>query len=221
MRQPEISMAMKYLIEQSWVTSRDNPEERMGRPTKLYALGKPLPEIMDAIAKERPSDTKSKLVFIRKLRDYHDRTLRTLSVILVIYGLAMLIWAAGISLPAAPVMTQNAPLQPSGVLAAPVSLFPGSASAPGQQISTLTPLLQWSDVEGADHYALDVRKYPFGPDDRVYSLDTISGTSVTIPDGLLERGATYQWTVRAGSGTGTGSTSAPLYFTTPAANQIP
>jgi predicted transcriptional regulator len=220
MRQPEISMAMKYLIEQGWVLSRDTPSEKMGRPTKLYALAKSLPEIMDQLGKERPSDTKSKLVFIRKLRDYHDKTLRMLSVILVLSGIAVLIWTAGISLPATPVMTQQGPLEQSGLLAAPVSISPGFASAPGQQIPTLTPLLQWSAVEGADSYIVDIDKYPFGPDDNVYTTKRVYGTFVTIPGSLLVPNGTYRWTVSAVSGTLTCTNSTPLYFTTPAAEPV-
>jgi len=228
MRQREISTAIKYLINQGWVWSRENLPEKKGRPVKVYKLVKPVWEIMDNIGKERQAegkeklaDMRKKLVFIRKLRNYHDKTLQALIVILVVYGMAALIWAAGISLPAGPSPTFNAPPESPGLLTAPVPLSPGLGSSPGQQVLTLTPLLRWSEVDGADSYAVNISRSPYGPGDSVYSSKAVYGTSITVPGGLLLPGETYRWTVRAYSGAGAGNISSPLYFTIPAAGPIP
>ncbi len=38
LRQPEVSIAMRYLIEQNWITSRESKAESKGRPVKIYEL---------------------------------------------------------------------------------------------------------------------------------------------------------------------------------------
>ena len=211
MRQPEISMAMKYLIEQGWIRNYDSPAEKKGRPVKIYELAKPIAEIMDCIGREKNGLPKNKLAFIRKLRNYHDRTLQVLTAILIFFGIATLVWSTGISLPANPAPSFLAPPQNTPLPAAPVPLSPGLAS--GQQIPTLTPILQWSAVNGADYYTVEVSRSPYGPGDIIYSSTPIYGTSVTVPGNLLIPGATYRWNVQAHSGSAASSISAPLYFT--------
>ena len=34
MRQPEVSLALKYLMNQGWLISRDTPSEKKGRPVR-------------------------------------------------------------------------------------------------------------------------------------------------------------------------------------------
>src|SRR5512133_1545203 len=47
LRQPEISIAMRFLQDQNWITSRESRAESKGRPVKIYGLAKPIHEIMD------------------------------------------------------------------------------------------------------------------------------------------------------------------------------
>jgi len=47
MRQPEISTAMKYLMNWDWIRSRESPSENKGRPMKIYELAKPIHEIIE------------------------------------------------------------------------------------------------------------------------------------------------------------------------------
>jgi predicted transcriptional regulator len=70
MRQPEVSMAMKYLMDQGWIRSRESPSEKKGRPMKVYELAKPITVIMDCIEKEKKNKANNQLALVRKLRDY-------------------------------------------------------------------------------------------------------------------------------------------------------
>jgi predicted transcriptional regulator len=71
LRQGEVSMAMKHLLEQGWIKSREDSSTNKGRPKKIYNLAKPITEIMDNIEKEKKKEANNRLAFIKKLRDYH------------------------------------------------------------------------------------------------------------------------------------------------------
>ena len=70
MRQPEISLATKYLIDQGWIKSRENPSKYKGRPAKVFELAKPIAVIMRSIEKEKKIKANNQLALIRKLRNY-------------------------------------------------------------------------------------------------------------------------------------------------------
>jgi predicted transcriptional regulator len=70
LRQPEISMAMKYMEAEGWVRSRENPSENKGRPTKMYTLAVPVSEIMDRIGAEKKEEMDNRLALVKKLREY-------------------------------------------------------------------------------------------------------------------------------------------------------
>jgi predicted transcriptional regulator len=70
LRQPEVSIAMRYLIEQNWITSRESKAESKGRPVKIYVLAKPIQEIMDNIEKEKKKEATTQLALVQKLRNY-------------------------------------------------------------------------------------------------------------------------------------------------------
>jgi predicted transcriptional regulator len=70
LRQPEVSIAMAFMIEQKWVESRETKAENKGRPVKIYKLALPITEIMDIIEKEKKEEATNQLNLIRKLRDY-------------------------------------------------------------------------------------------------------------------------------------------------------
>jgi predicted transcriptional regulator len=70
LRQPEVSIAMRYLAEQNWISSRDSKAESKGRPIKIYELSKPIDEIMDSIEKEKKKEAQNQLAMVQKLRDY-------------------------------------------------------------------------------------------------------------------------------------------------------
>jgi predicted transcriptional regulator len=70
LRQPEVSIAMKYLMDQGWINSRENTSANKGRPMKVYELAKPINEIMDCIEKEKKKEANNQLALLKKLRDY-------------------------------------------------------------------------------------------------------------------------------------------------------
>jgi predicted transcriptional regulator len=65
-----VSLAMRYLAEQGWITTRERESESKGRPVKIYTLAKPLKDIMDCIEKEKVREAENQLALVRKLRDH-------------------------------------------------------------------------------------------------------------------------------------------------------
>jgi predicted transcriptional regulator len=70
LRQPEVSIAIKYLDEQGWVQCRTIPSENKGRPQKCYSLTKPVKEIIAAIEKAKKNEANNQLALVKKMRDY-------------------------------------------------------------------------------------------------------------------------------------------------------
>ncbi len=80
-------------------------------------------------------------------------------------------------------------------LSAPVLLAPADATS----LSTLTPTLTWQEVSSATSYDVCVDKG--SNESRVYEV-AVTGTSCTIPAGVLESSVTYRWSVIAGTSDG-------------------
>jgi predicted transcriptional regulator len=70
MRQPEVSIAMKFLMDQEWIRSRESSGERKGRPIKIYDLAKPFNEIMDCIENDKKTEVNNKLALVQKVREH-------------------------------------------------------------------------------------------------------------------------------------------------------
>jgi predicted transcriptional regulator len=70
LRQPEVSSAMKYLVERGWFKSRESSVETKGRPMKAYEMVKSIREIMDAIEKEKKKEANDQLALVKKMRDF-------------------------------------------------------------------------------------------------------------------------------------------------------
>jgi|SRR5208337_924361 len=70
LRQPEVSLAMKYLMEQGWVTCHKDSSEKKGRPKKIFTLVKSLRAILGCIEKEKKNEAKNQIALVRKLRDH-------------------------------------------------------------------------------------------------------------------------------------------------------
>lgn len=69
-RQPEISLAVKYLADQGWIRIRENLGKNKGRPMKVYELAKPITEILNCIEEEKKVKMNNQLYLVRKLREY-------------------------------------------------------------------------------------------------------------------------------------------------------
>jgi predicted transcriptional regulator len=70
LRQPEVSVAIKYLGGQGWVTSRDIASEKKGRPMKTYSLAVPLKQIIASIEKAKKSDVENRLALVSRMKAF-------------------------------------------------------------------------------------------------------------------------------------------------------
>lgn len=70
LRQPEVSIAMQYLKERDWITSRLAKNESIGRPLNIISLSKPISEIIDHIRAEKEDEIKKKMALTKKIREY-------------------------------------------------------------------------------------------------------------------------------------------------------
>jgi predicted transcriptional regulator len=69
MRQSEVSLTLRYLMDQGWIKYRESPSEK-GRPHKSYSLAVPIKEIIAAIEKSKKNEANNQLDLLRKIRDY-------------------------------------------------------------------------------------------------------------------------------------------------------
>jgi len=70
LRQPEVSLAIKYMDEQGWIKSNEIPSDKKGRPVRNYALAIPIPDIMTCIEKQKKAEANNQLALIKKMRSY-------------------------------------------------------------------------------------------------------------------------------------------------------
>ncbi|WP_319508088.1 transcriptional regulator [uncultured Methanolobus sp.] len=69
LRQPEVSIAMRYLKDNNWVDIREEKKtEGKGRPVKLYRLVTPLDEIVHSIEQKILLESRYVLNNIEKLK---------------------------------------------------------------------------------------------------------------------------------------------------------
>ena len=102
----------------------------------------------------------------------------------------------------------------NGPPSVPTLESPGSTTDTGFQVTTTTPIMQWSG-SGATTYELAISHDPYGEANLVYDSGLLSSTttSLTIPSGYLQNGVKYRWDMQASNSAGQSSWSAPLYFT--------
>lgn len=70
LHQPEVSLAMQYLIGKDWIKITENKAEGKGRPVKIYSLSKPVNKIMNSIEKEKKEQARLQIARVQKLRKY-------------------------------------------------------------------------------------------------------------------------------------------------------
>lgn len=68
LRQPEVSISMKELRAQGWVSKRDIKTEGKGRPLHAYMLSKPFDRIVDEIVKAERKRVKAIEETVRQLQ---------------------------------------------------------------------------------------------------------------------------------------------------------
>jgi predicted transcriptional regulator len=80
LRQPEVSLAMAYMMDKSWIRSRECKGERKGRPMKMYTLTKTMNEILDYIENEKKIEAGNQLGRMHKLQEHVDRYYSKLTI---------------------------------------------------------------------------------------------------------------------------------------------
>jgi predicted transcriptional regulator len=70
LRQPEVSIAMRQLLERKWVAYKDTRERALGRPLRSYCLSKPIHSIVDCIEAEKKQEVNESLRRFKNLRNY-------------------------------------------------------------------------------------------------------------------------------------------------------
>ena len=68
LRQPEISLAMRLMHNQSWVSVRSQKKSGKGRPLKIYSLAAPVDEIISYYEDMINKESQATILVIRKLK---------------------------------------------------------------------------------------------------------------------------------------------------------
>jgi predicted transcriptional regulator len=87
LRQPEVSLAMGYLMDQGWIRSRECKGDHKGRPMKMYTLAKPITEILDYIENEMKIEVSNQLGLMQKLRECTHRSYDNLAISLTSFSI--------------------------------------------------------------------------------------------------------------------------------------
>ncbi len=69
LRQPEVSIAMRTLRQNNWVTERDVETEGRGRPMKIYELSISIEEIIKHYEDVKKSESTQTMESIQRLRE--------------------------------------------------------------------------------------------------------------------------------------------------------
>lgn len=69
LRQPEVSIAMRTMRENSWVLEREIKHDGKGRPMKVYSLQTSIDDIIESFEKEKRQESAQMLQNISRLRD--------------------------------------------------------------------------------------------------------------------------------------------------------
>lgn len=69
LRQPEVSIAMRYLLENNWIDMREEKKNLgKGRPVKLYKLTVPMETIINTIEENVMAESRTVLQNIERLK---------------------------------------------------------------------------------------------------------------------------------------------------------
>lgn len=75
LRQPEVSTAMRKLMEENWVEVREIKKEGKGRPVKCYKLAVPIQEIVSKLEKAKQEQMMRDLESIQKLKELGNQNI--------------------------------------------------------------------------------------------------------------------------------------------------
>ena len=68
LQQPEVSLAMRLMHNQSWVSVRSQKKSGKGRPLKIYSLAAPVDEIISFYEDKINKEAQATILVIRKLK---------------------------------------------------------------------------------------------------------------------------------------------------------
>ena len=68
LRQPEVSLAMRLMHNQSWISVRVVNNSGKGRPTKIYSLAVPIDEILNYYEDKIYKESQATISAIKKLK---------------------------------------------------------------------------------------------------------------------------------------------------------
>lgn len=69
LRQPEVSVAMRYMCKNTWVNVHDKKTSGKGRPTKIYSLSAPVDKIVQHYENRILEETQITMKAIDKLKN--------------------------------------------------------------------------------------------------------------------------------------------------------
>ena len=69
LRQPEVSVAMRYMRKNTWISVHDKKTSGKGRPTKIYSLSAPVDRIVQHYENKILDETQATMKAIDKLKN--------------------------------------------------------------------------------------------------------------------------------------------------------
>ncbi len=69
LRQPEVSITMRELLEMEWVEVRQDKKPGKGRPYNIYELKKPIGDIIEELEQKKLEENKEILESIQRLKE--------------------------------------------------------------------------------------------------------------------------------------------------------
>ena len=69
LKQPEVSIAMRALRGENWVSEREVKTGGKGRPLRIYSLSTPIGEIIKRLEDEKQKESAEAIENVQKLRD--------------------------------------------------------------------------------------------------------------------------------------------------------
>ena len=79
LRQPEVSLALKLMQKQSWISVRSEKRPGKGRPMKIYSLVTPIDEIIGYYEDKIYKESQATISAIKKLKAMSKNMVLTIS----------------------------------------------------------------------------------------------------------------------------------------------
>ena len=79
LRQPEVSLAMRLMSKQSWVSVRSEKQTGKGRPINIYSLVAPVDEILSYYENKIDKESQAIISIIKKLKVMSKKVSHSLS----------------------------------------------------------------------------------------------------------------------------------------------